>query len=114
MPYEENEGVIEISQTTYQVTLSMNGNHTVTVTTDNQAETQLAIAWARATFDRLLGAYGNSVEQARNEEKSKEGSPICAVHQVPMVRVKGRRGGFWSCHQKNADGSWCTYKPMSE
>jgi hypothetical protein len=37
--------------------------------------------------------------------------PVCAIHMVPMVLMHGRRGDFWSCHEKNSDGSWCTYKP---
>jgi hypothetical protein len=25
--------------------------------------------------------------------------------------MKGKFGDFWSCGQKNADGSWCKFKP---
>lgn len=28
-----------------------------------------------------------------------------------MKSRKGQYGDFWSCGQKNADGSWCKYKP---
>ena len=100
-------------QTTYQVKLSVDGNHSVTVTTDNQAETKLAIAWARATFDRLAEHYGHKDEggDRDNEEGGLEETPICAVHQVPIVKVQGKKGEFWSCHQKNEDGSWCSYRP---
>jgi hypothetical protein len=36
--------------------------------------------------------------------------PECAVHHTPMVWVeKGKRGPFWSCRQKNEDGSWCSF-----
>ena len=37
--------------------------------------------------------------------------PICAMHNVPMVWQKGRKGFFWSCHERNADGSFCSYRP---
>ena len=37
--------------------------------------------------------------------------PICAVHRIPMVWQQGRKGYFWSCHEKNLDGAWCSYKP---
>lgn len=37
--------------------------------------------------------------------------PMCGVHEMPMVLMHGRRGDFWSCHEKNPDGSWCSYKP---
>jgi hypothetical protein len=40
-----------------------------------------------------------------------EEAPICEVHKLPMTLMHGRRGDFWSCHEKNADGSWCSYKP---
>ena len=33
------------------------------------------------------------------------------TERVPMVKVNGRRGPFWSCHEKNSDGSWCSYRP---
>jgi hypothetical protein len=39
--------------------------------------------------------------------------PVCAVHDRPMDLMHGRRGPFWSCHQKNEDGTWCDYKPDS-
>jgi hypothetical protein len=38
-------------------------------------------------------------------------APVCAVHHRSMVLMRGRRGPFWSCHQKNGDGSWCDFKP---
>jgi hypothetical protein len=37
--------------------------------------------------------------------------PICAMHTQPMVRMNGRRGEFWSCHEKLDDGSYCPYRP---
>jgi hypothetical protein len=102
-----------MAQTTYEVKLSVDGNHSVTVKTDNQSETKLAIAWAKATFDRLVGFSSQRDEEGRgaSEEIGQEDPPMCAVHQVPMVWQKGRKGYFWSCHQKNEDGSWCDYKP---
>jgi hypothetical protein len=38
-------------------------------------------------------------------------APICGIHSTPMVQVQGKHGPFWSCHEKNVDGSWCSYKP---
>ena len=37
--------------------------------------------------------------------------PICEIHQIPMVRMKGPHGPWWSCHQKDEDGNWCAYQP---
>ena len=45
------------------------------------------------------------------KEQQEEETPICAIHHVPMARVKGKYGYFWSCHERNADGSFCSYKP---
>lgn len=37
--------------------------------------------------------------------------PICQIHHLPMVWQKGSKGFFWSCHQRNLDDTWCSYKP---
>jgi hypothetical protein len=37
--------------------------------------------------------------------------PLCGVHNIPMVWQKGKRGDFWSCHEKDPDGSYCSYRP---
>jgi hypothetical protein len=38
--------------------------------------------------------------------------PVCAIHEIPMVLVHGRKGDFWSCHEKMEDGkTWCSYRP---
>src|SRR4051812_12593307 len=37
--------------------------------------------------------------------------PVCPVHQQPMWHQQGKHGWFWSCHVRNADGSYCTYRP---
>lgn len=46
-------------------------------------------------------------------------APMCGVHNVPMVfkgpgisRSTGRSyPGFWSCGEKNPDGSYCNFRP---
>lgn len=38
-------------------------------------------------------------------------APICAIHNKPMTMVKGRKGFFWSCHERLPDGTFCPYKP---
>jgi hypothetical protein len=37
--------------------------------------------------------------------------PICGVHDAPMDWVD-KHGGFWSCHKRNPDGSWCSFRPL--
>ena len=51
-----------------------------------------------------------AVEQTSLSADQQE-SPICQNHQIPMVWQKGRKGYFWSCHERMLDGSWCTYRP---
>ena len=38
-------------------------------------------------------------------------APICGTHHVPMTLMHGKRGEFYSCHERMPDGSWCTYRP---
>ena len=41
-------------------------------------------------------------------------APRCEIHSTPMTQVQGKRGLFWSCHQRNLDGSWCSYRPARD
>lgn len=36
-------------------------------------------------------------------------NPHCQLHGTPMRYRQGKYGAFWSCPQRNPDGSWCTY-----
>jgi hypothetical protein len=48
---------------------------------------------------------------------SEASNPICAIHNTPMVwregttKQTGKHYAFWTCPQKNTDGSFCKYKP---
>lgn len=101
----------------YQVILSTDGKHTVIATTDQVEDTKQAVAWATATYDQLVQRYGLKHQQYQNGQANGNGNstgetvPVCAVHLVPMVRQQGRHGPFWSCHQRDQDGSFCSYKP---
>lgn len=105
-------------QTGYQVMLSTGGNVAVTVTADDPAEMESALAWAGLAYKHLVGGQGKNdgriddqVTADQVQEGKDEEAPICAIHKVAMVKVEGRFGHFWSCHERNADGSFCTYKP---
>src|SRR4051812_36192882 len=96
----------------YQVTIASNGKPTVSVTTEDPDAAQDAIPWLAQTYAKLLSEAKAVARPATAVLEELEGdAPICAVHQLPMARVSGRKGPFWSCHQKNADDSWCSYKP---
>ena len=113
-----------MAQTTYQVILSTDGKHTVIVTSDDPNAVKAASGWAKATYDAIVDKYGlkaypKAAEGAHNqngavkESKVGEQVPLCAVHGVPMARVQGKHGPFWSCHERNPDDSWCSYKPSA-
>ena len=98
---------------TYEVSIGSNGKPTVRVTADDPQAARDAIPWIAQTYARLLQDCKAVPRPASTlvEEQEAEEPPSCTVHQVPMVRVQGRKGRFWSCHEKNPDGSWCRFKP---
>jgi hypothetical protein len=105
-----------MANTTYQVILSTDGKHTVIVTTDDMPATEQALVWAKSVYERLVTRYGLKHEQRQHTQQADaadagEDVPECAVHHVPMTRVQGKYGPFWSCHERNEDGSFCTYRP---
>ncbi|HZT08412.1 MAG TPA: hypothetical protein VFC51_15405 [Chloroflexota bacterium] len=105
-----------MAQMTYQIILSTDGKHTVIVTGDNQGEMQAANAWAKATYEGIVERYGlkNGIKPLSGGQpvsSNTEEAPICQVHQVPMVLMNGRKGPFYSCHERMDDGSFCTYRP---
>ncbi len=110
-----------MANTTHQVTLAVDGAHTVSVSSDDAAEMKAALAWAKATYTALVERYGGAAEQRAtndaptddvpNQEADAEEPPVCPDHQKPMVLVQGKRGPFWSCHERTADGRFCSYRP---
>jgi len=98
-----------MARITYQVTLSSDGKHAVVVSGEDMQEVTDALEWARDTYGDLVGPLGPKLPTF--EDDLGDVPPSCAVHAVPMVKQLGRRGYFWSCHQKNQDDSWCSYKP---
>ncbi len=102
-----------MAQTTYQVILSTDGKMTIIGTTDDQAMAKSVFGWAKATYDRVVEVYGTKADlyqKANGHGNGHENLPVCGVHHVQMTLVNGRKGDFWSCHEKNPDGSWCNYR----
>ena len=100
-----------MSKITYQITLSTGGEVAVTVTTEDPAEMKASLAWARLAYKNLVDNQGKQEDQPQVQEQQEEEVPICAIHNAPMARVKGKYGYFWSCHERTEDGSFCSYKP---
>ena len=116
------KGVRHMPTTKYQVTLAVDGKHTVSVQCDDPVAVTEALVWAKETYGQLghppqtgpqarVGTDDRASDDTATDLAESDATPICAVHTLPMVRVSGRRGDFWSCHEKNADDSWCSYRP---
>src|SRR5688500_8342874 len=111
-------------QTKYQVNLAVDGKHVVSVQSDDRAAVTEGLVWAQDTYKKLqrLGqSNGGSNPMAPPAQAvvpqvvQPEEVEICAIHGVNMVWQPGRKGYFWSCHEKMADGiSWCTYRPAKK
>src|SRR5712691_10892503 len=101
-----------ISKSLYQIEMSTDGKHKVVIKIEDPAGTDAALAWARATYAKLLrdDDLAASQSQAKSTESviDDDDPPMCGVHDVEMILVRGRKGPFWCCHEKNDDGSWCT------
>jgi hypothetical protein len=122
-----------VPHTKYQVHLCVDGRHSVSVQSDDPAAVTEGLLWAKQTWGQLVRLPGKAFptlpqdgsvpidqtaqakapRQDQRSDQTDDEPPICGVHQVPMVRVTGRKGSFWSCHEKLADGSWCSYRPRS-
>ncbi len=103
---------------TKQVILSTDGKHTIIVSGNTATEMVEAKKWATAAYDKMVKRYGLKHEQYTkplNGQTNGNGHtvPSCAVHKTPMVRVDGKFGAFWSCRQRNDDGSFCKYRPQT-
>src|SRR4051794_35069123 len=99
---------------TYHVGMGADGKPLVTVSSEDADAAAQAIPWVKQTYARMATA---TMAVTREPEQLSadalvEQSPICQIHGVPMVGVNGKRGFFWSCHTKNPDGSWCSYRPL--
>ncbi len=94
-----------MSGTTYEISISTGGKVAVTVTSQDPKEMKPALGWAKEVYKHLVD---NQVQEQQDEE-----TPICGVHNVPMVRQKGKYGYFWSCHERT-NGAFCSYKPEGQ
>src|SRR5437016_2027317 len=107
-----------MATTKYQVNLSVDGKHSVSVQSDDPAAVTEALLWAKKTWGQLVRLPGKGVQSLaadRGEQVAEavrtptdaEEPPVCGIHRLLMTRVQGKKGAFWSCHQRNPDGSWC-------
>ena len=71
-----------------------------------------------AGFEPSRGELPLTLSGPESKEKGKEqNNPICAIHHKPMTwregvtKETGRHYAFWTCTERNSDGSFCKYKP---
>jgi hypothetical protein len=111
-----------MAQTKYQVSLSVAGNHAVSVQSYDPAAVTEGLVWAQDTYKKLVrlsrgSVVKSSVELADPGEVREviepEEAPICEIHGTPMNWMTSGKGSWWSCHRKNADGSFCNYRPLN-
>lgn len=93
-----------MGKTTYLVIAKMAGNFAMVGQTKDPTDTVEAVV--RRTAEKPSTSLGDDDPDAQPLR-----APLCGIHQVPMTLMHGRRGPFWSCHQKRSDGTWCDYKP---
>ena len=103
-----------MAQVTYEVKLSLDGNHSVVVRSSDPSQMQVAISWAKATHAALTARYGDaSTRQTQAQDELPAEPPICGVHGIPMVRMAGKTGAFFSCHERDEQGRLCAYRPAT-
>ncbi len=103
-----------MAQTTYEVRLAMDGNHSVLVRSSDPTQMKVGISWAKATHAALSARYGDtSTGQDQAADELPAEPPICGVHDIPMVRVEGKNGPFFSCHERDEQGRFCSYRPSN-
>ena len=103
-----------MAQVTYEVKLSLDGNHSVVVRSSDPSQMPVGIAWARATHAALAARYSDDpASDDESHDIAPTEPPICGVHDIPMVRVEGKNGPFWSCHERDDEGRFCSYRPAN-
>jgi hypothetical protein len=108
-----------MSKVIYEVVLSPDGKHAVSVKSDDAVLLKDALPLAKKIQEGLLqvdrtdaSSPASQVQPAsQSEQLQQPESPLCGVHSTPMVSMQGKKGSFWSCHKKNPDGSWCNFRP---
>src|SRR4051794_763512 len=106
-----------MSKVIYEVTLSPDDNHSVSVKSDDPLSLKDALPLAKQIQEWVSGADRAKVSppaqrpSAQPHDLEQPQGPLCGIHSIPMAKVQGSRGPFWSCHQRAEDGSWCSYRP---
>src|SRR5215216_5423047 len=102
----------------YELSLSHDGKHSVSVKSDDPYALKEALPLAKQLQAGLSEVDESpsltppiSQPRAPQPDLQQPQAPLCGVHSTPMTQFQGKHGPFWSCHQRTLDGSWCTYRP---
>ena len=98
--------------------LSTDGKHTVHVSAETPEELTKLVPAAKTLYQTVLSEFGSKVPSRNGavspgkrvdtvEQAQQAVAPRCPTHNEAMVYRKGRRGPFWSCPVREADGKWC-------
>jgi hypothetical protein len=108
-------------QVTIQWGFSKNGiqvseNHTGRF--DTQEEENIYRLHALGLVPQTQAFPDDSGPVATPPQNTVQSAPVCGVHGIPMTlkpagvsRAGKPYPAFWSCSQKNPDGTYCSYKP---
>lgn len=107
-----------MSEPTYKVSF-INGNPGFVVCADNADDLEKNIREALPIFKKFKTAVDTYREKQQNDATPPpQETPTCGVHGTQMKwltgtsKKTGKPYAFWSCPTKNADGSFCDYKPQ--
>ncbi len=107
-----------MSKVIYEVTLSPDNKYSVSVKSDDPLLLKDALPLAKKIQDKLLQVSDASTPVSHTttqpQDLQQDQAPLCGVHSTPMVRMTGKTSSFWSCHKRNEDGNWCSYKPRPQ
>lgn len=106
--------------------LSSDGKHTVHVSADTPEQLRDLVPAAKVLYREVVAEFGTKVQPMPEAtpdtsnghaavgkridtvaQAQAAAAPLCLVHQKAMVYRNGRRGPFWSCHERKPDGRWC-------
>jgi len=83
-----------MASTTFTIELRTDGRHVVTISDDDPVRIQEQLAHAKGIFLKLQDLVRQQPPTVA--PSGDDDPPICAIHQVPMVHMQGRKGPFWS------------------
>ena len=99
-----------IETITFQISQTTDGKPKVLILADEPYAITVELGSIK-TPPVYNAAQSTSIPIVEQPELSEQPEPICGVHHNPTKLMHGKRGAFYSCHERMPDGSWCNYRP---